>query len=365
MKQLHVEEILKSIAEGAGAQEMVDKALGLPGEEQEKLIQALGAMKSEKAALFLSLLYPSLADKKLQKLIKKELFRLKTQGIRVEEPRMPGESALRKVETGHEVRALLTNYDEELTRVALAALELKKNLFRLSQAVLHFSDGLVELKSFPIARDELDSFLQDFPLRMSSSIALAPISPAYAGYLIEEASGLSGKEADEARRLRRMLSAAPGGVKKPGDIYLLETPDTASAASAEIVFGAEIFDRFSLRWPGMEEDRKKLDEAVNPAIILPPYAIEERRQAFLHELVESERLAASRPLFKRMLEDYAYLFYCLKKFDYYKGLLAELSAPEGVKGAFLRFAQKAFEAPEATDRPQPGVIVDPYSLVKR
>ena len=63
----------------------------------------------------------------------------------------------------------------------------------------------------------------------------------------------------------------------------------------------------------MEEDRKKLNEVINPTIVLPPYVIEERRQAFLNELVESERLAARLPQFKRMLEDYAYLFYCLGK----------------------------------------------------
>lgn len=90
MKELRMEEILRSIAGGAGAQEMVDKVLGLAAGEQEKLIQALGAMKKENAASLLSLLYPSLADKKLRKLVKKELFLLKTQGIRSEEPRMPG-----------------------------------------------------------------------------------------------------------------------------------------------------------------------------------------------------------------------------------------------------------------------------------
>ena len=34
-----------------------------------------------------------------------------------------------------------------MTRVALAALEIKKNQFILSNAVLHFSNGLAELNS--------------------------------------------------------------------------------------------------------------------------------------------------------------------------------------------------------------------------
>ena len=362
---MKAEEAVKSIAEGARAKEIVEKVLALTRDEQEELVQVLGGMKSDNAALFLSGIYPSVSDKKLQKLIKRALFRLKTQGIRVEEPRMPGEPALRRVETVREARGFLSNYDEAMTRVALAALEGKKNQFILGSAVLHFSNGLAELKMFPASRDELEEFVKDFSLRMSSGMVLLPISAAYAGCLIEEASGLSGNEASEARDLSRMLSAAPGNVRKPGDIYHLAAPDTASEASADAVFSDEIFEPFALRWPGIEEDRKKLHEAVKSAIILPPYAIEERRQAFLNELAGSERTAASLPLLKRMLEDYAYLFYCSKKFDHYKGLLAVIASPEGLKGAFLRFAQKTFEEMEETDARQPGVVVDPYSLLKR
>jgi hypothetical protein len=360
-----MDDILKSIADGAAAGETVDQVLGLPGEEQELLIHAIGSLKSEGAARFLSLLYPSLVDKTLQKLVKKALFRLKTQGIPVEEPRMPGESALRKVETGREARAFLSNYDPEMTRVVLVAVEMKKNQFLLSQAVLHFSNGLEELKSFPISRDELDDFLKDFLLRMPPLMVLPSISAAYAGYLIEEASGLSGKEAEEAASLHRMLPATKSDVGRPNDIYLLPGADAASEASAEAVFADAIFDPFSLGWPGMEEDLKKLNDVRNPTIVLPPYIVEERRQAFLNELVEEERLAARLPLFKRMLEDYAYLFYCLENFDCYKGLLAQLGEPAAVKRAFLRFVQEAFEEPEEADRPQDGIIIDPHSLMRR
>ena len=360
-----MDDILKSIADGIATGETAELVLRLPGEELALLIHAIGSLKKESAGRFLSLLYPSLADKTLQKLVKKELFLLKTQGIPVEEPRIPGESVLKKVETAREVRALLSNYDSEMTRVVLAAFEMKKNQFVLSQAVLHFSDGLVDLKSFPIARDELEDFLKDYVLQMPHSLVLPPISAAYAGYLIEEASGLSGKETEEAASLHRMLVATKGDVGRPNDIYLLEGADTASEASADAIFADEMFEPFSPRWPGMEEDRKKLNDVLNPTIVLPPYVLEERRQAFLNELVEKERLASRLPQFKRLLEDYAYLFYCLGNVDYYKGLLVQLAEAAAVKRAFLRFVQKAFGKPEEADRRQEGVIIDPHSLMKR
>jgi hypothetical protein len=252
-----------------------------------------------------------------------------------------------------------------MTRAVLSALELKKNQFVLSHAILHFSDGLVDLKSLPVARDGLEDLLKEYALRMTPPMVLPSISAAYAGYLIEEAAGLSGKEAEEAASLHRMLLAVKSDVKRPDDIYPLPQPDSASAASADDIFSHEIFAPFSLRWPGMEEDRKMLKDVLNPSIVLPPYVLEERRQAFLNELVENERLAARLPQFKRMLEDYAYLFYCLENVDYFKGLLVQLAEAAAVKRAFLHFVGKTLGKPEETDRPQEGVIIDPHSLMKK
>ncbi len=360
-----MDEILKSVAEGAGTEQTVAEVLALPAAELESLIHAVGGLKDEHAARFLSLLYPSLPDKMLRKLVKKELFRLKTQGVPVEEPRMPGEPALKKMETDREARAFLTNYDPEMTRAVLAAFEIKKNQFLLSHAILHFSDGLVDLKSLPVGRDELEDLLKDYVARTPPPMVIPAVSAAYAGYLIEEASGLSGREAEDAASLHRMLLATKGDVRKPADIYLLPGADAVSGASADTIFDEGIFGPFSLRWPGMEEDRKKLDDVLNPAIVLPPYVMEERRQAFLSELAGKEALAARLPHFRRMLEDYAYLFYCLGKFDLYKGLLVQLAEAAAVKEAFLRFVRKAFVKPESAERPPEGVIIDPKSLMRK
>ena len=89
-----------------------------------------------------------------------------------------------------------------------------------------------------------------------------------------------------------MLSGGKSDVKRPEDVDPLPTPDTASAALADDIFSHEIFEPFSPRWPGMEEDRKALKDVLNPSIVLPPYVLEERKQAFLNELVEKERPAA-------------------------------------------------------------------------
>jgi hypothetical protein len=360
-----MEEIITSIARGTQLEEAVVRTMGLPKGQQEALVEAIGGIKSENAARFLSLLYPRLSDKSLQKLVKRALFRLKTQGIRVEEPRAPGESVLKKVEASREARAFLSNYDNEQTRVAIVAFEMKKNQFLFSHAIVRFSHGLVELKSLPVARADLEGILGDYFARTRPPMVLPQVSAPYAAYVVEEASNLSGKEIEEARSLHHIVGAVKDHVRRPDDIYLLAA-DTAVAPSWESVLAHEIFQPFVLDWPGMEEDRKRLDDVVNPAIVLPPYVVEERRQTFLSDLAENERVAPKLAPFRRMLEDYAYLLYSLKDFDNYKGLVDQLRDQAAVRKAFLHFVMKAFEKREAKeDRPQPGVIVDPYSLGRK
>jgi hypothetical protein len=283
----------------------------------------------------------------------------------VEEPKEPGESVLRKVETFREAVGLMSNYDTARTRVVLAAVELKKNQFLFSHAVTHFINGLMEMRSFTVSRTELEELAKDYVARTQSPMVLATISPLYAGYVIEEASAISGKELDDAKSLNRMLAAARGDARKPADIYLLKAGETAVPASAEAVLRDEIFQPFMLEWRAIEEDRKGLKDAVNPAIVLPPSVIQERRAAFLGELAEKEHIRAILPRLKRMLEDSAYLFFCLKEHDLYLGLMELLKDPVSIRAAFVRFLDKALAQAEKKEPRQPGVIVDPYSLVRR
>jgi hypothetical protein len=195
---------------------------------------------------------------------------------------------------------------------------------------------------------------------------VAPVSAPYAGYLIEEASTISGKNSDEARSLSRLLSGAKGDVRKPADIRRLSAPSDALPASVEAVLGDEIFEPFLLLWTGIEEDRKKLAEAVNPSIVLPPYVIEERKQAFLKELTDSERIAAILPSFRRMIEDTAYLFHSLKQTDRFEGAIGILNEPRLGKTALRYFVQKTLDDLEKKEKAQkPEILIDPQTLSRR
>jgi len=363
VKEWAMEELIKDIESGE-AEKAVEKALDLSGPEQEGLIDRAGRLGSPNGGTFLTLLYPKIDDKGLRKLIKKAIFHLKTLGIPVEEPRSPGESVLRRAETIREGRALLSNYDPGQTRAIIAAAETKKREFLFAHAITHFSNGLEELRTFPVSGNELEELIREFTSKMRRPMVLAPVSPPYAGFLLEEASAGSGRHVDDARGMSRLLAASKERVRKPADVYLLEDRGGTGAASVEAALGSDVLEPFSLEWQGLDEDRAKLKEVTNPAIVLPPHILQERTEAFLKGLLEKEALASRLHAFKRMLEDTAYLFHSLGEMANYEALLDLLKNNEGVLKAFVYFLQKALQKTEGKER-EPGVIIDPRSLVRR
>jgi hypothetical protein len=112
-----------------------------------------------------------------------------------------------------------------------------------------------------------------------------------------------------------------------------------------------------LAWEGIEADKKELDGVANPSIVMPPYVIEERRQAFMNELVQTDKLKSSGRSLKRMLEDYAYLFHSLGEFETFKGLAEGLSDDQFLRDALLFFVEKSMKKKEEE---KPGVLVDPF-----
>jgi hypothetical protein len=367
VKKWAVEHIIEHIRAGSDPREAVEEVLSLDNDQQEALLDQVVHLRSKRAAGFLTLLYGRAPDKRLRKLVKKAVFHLRTQGITIEEADARGEPPiLKKVETTREARAFLSNYDPEQNRVVVTAFEMKKNQFLFSQGILHFSSGLKELRTFPVGRSDLDDLLNDYISRTPRPMVVSGVSAPYAGYLLEEASAISGKEQDEVRRLNHLLSGIKDVVRRPSDLYLLATPTGVSPASLGAVLGDPIFEPFLLQWTGMDDDRKRLDEVVNPLIVLPPYVIQERREAFLKELGGSERILSRMSPFKRMLEDSAYLFHSLQQFDRYRGLTDILKEPGTIENSLLHFVRRTLDDLEKkAEQQRPDVLVDPHSLVRR
>jgi hypothetical protein len=357
MEECDMEEILRNLETGGNLESAVEAFAGLALHEKIDLLGKLRGTKTDLIALFLNKILDRAAEREVQKSIKRLLFILKTQGISVEEPKITGESVLKKVEAAREQKAYLSSYDPEGTRVVFLAFEIKKRQFVFIHAVSHFEKGLLELAAAPVSRDELDDILKDYLARTPRFILLPPVSPKYAGFLVEEAGARSGAHADELRSLKPFMAGLKGPVQKPEDIYALPVPENTRPKSPKEILTDPVLEPFMLTWESIEDDKKELDAVANPSIVVPPYVLEERREAFLAELVQSDKLKSASRLLKRMLEDYAYLFHALGNFDKFKGVTEGLSNDRFLQDALLFFVKKSLEKKKEEEQ---GILVDPF-----
>jgi hypothetical protein len=174
---------------------------------------------------------------------------------------------------------------------------------------------------------------------------------------MEEASALSGAHADELKNLKPLMAGLKGPVQKPDDIYALTVPLETRPKGLHAILSDPILEPFMLAWESIEADKKELDAVANPSIVVPPYVIEERRQAFMNGLVQMDKLKSAGRSLKRMLEDYVYLFHSLGEFETFKGLAEGLPDDQFLRDALLFFVKKSLEQKEEE---KPGVLVDPF-----
>jgi uncharacterized tellurite resistance protein B-like protein len=319
-----MEEIIQAISDAADLKNKAEEFSHLSSEKKIELLQKIKDIKSGAAGTFLNMVYPDEKDKDIQKLIKKLLFRLKTVGVKVDEPKITGEPALRKIEEKREHRGFISNYDPEGTRLVCAAFGIKKNYFLFINAITHFSDGVLELTSAPVDRRNLETILNEYRQRTSNSIVFVEISPKYASYIIDETSAYSGKFAQEVKQLKQFTSNIKSEIQKPEDVYNLEIPDKTNPLPMEKILSNDIVEPFKLSWKTLENDKKEFANIGSSTIVLPPYMVEEKKQAFIKTLLERDDSKQKLPLIRRMMEDYAYIFHCLHEYGAHKGLIEML-----------------------------------------
>lgn len=357
MEQSEIEKLIERIKEPGSFEESLGAFRRLSKEDKLKFLNFMNKMRDEAAGLYINALYDDEIDKDVQKQMRKLIFGLKTVGIKVEQPKQAGEAVLKKVEDVREHRALLSNYDYHGTRLVVAAYEIKKNTFMFLNASTHFSDGLLELMSGPVDRAGIEGIWKEFLGGRTESMIIAEISPAYADFLLGEASARSGKNKEDVRQFKKLIGPVKGAVQKPQDIYSLPIPESTLSLPMEKILEHPIFEPFTVTWKTVEEDKKTYNSTAGSSIVLPPYMVEEKKQAFIKDLLEMEELKSKIPWIRRFLEDYAYIFHGLNLFAHYKGLTDYLADERAPKKTVEHFVKKILEKSEEK---QPGLLVNPY-----
>ncbi|MCX7966279.1 MAG: hypothetical protein N2596_06610 [Syntrophorhabdaceae bacterium] len=338
----------------------------LTKDSKVKLLNAIMEIKEEITGRFLNLIYEHEGDKDVLKKIRKIVFSLKTRGIKVDEPLKKGEAALRQTEEvkDRKIKSYITNFDYYNQMAVLMGIELKKKNFLLVHGEIEFPNGLKNLNIVPFKKDEFEHIISSSLFEQKDKLAFSEAPVNFAYRILKEASSRSKRFMEEIRGLNDILKENSIEFKKEFNIYGLTVPDETHRIEIYHIFSHSFFEFFKFRWDGFEDDRERYREIKNPAIILPRYMIEEKRQAFIRGLVESERIKKLIPYLKTVLEIYAYLFYAHREFSYYKGLVDYMRGDEDLTYAVLYLIEKNLEQEKDEERflEANKMIINPFDI---
>lgn len=362
MDETLISSIINNIINNNELDDNVDMFFKLSTEDKSILLNKISKLNNREVGSFLNLIHDKEENKDILKLIKKTIHILKSKGIEVPEPAIKGVSVLKKIDESRPNLGFITNYDEHNSMVALLGIHLKGADYLLINTQIYFLDGLINLDSITIKKADLDDLINNTKQNMKS-LVITEVSPKYAYYVIDEASSRSNKFREEVRSIEKFLKNTNYDVNKPEDIYKLPVPDPVNSEDIDKILDHAYFECFSLEWEDLEEDLDRYDDIVKPSIVLPKYMIEENKQRFFNELLESEGIKKILPLFKRTLEHYALIFYSCKEYSFYKGLIKILEDGDKLRDLTLFFIKDALESlyvEDEEDRKEKSLIINPY-----
>jgi hypothetical protein len=309
--------------------EFVSEFLGKSDELDIAIAEALGRIPSAATATILVRMKASCGNKPVLKAIKKSLYRLKQKGISLEdteekERRVP---AIRPRPTGNP-EGFVSGIDYQGNRLVILAIPRIPRGLHTLQALVSDTEGLVDFHRDEVTKKAFHAFLGN--LRERVRLPIVEIPPAYGRFLLEEAHGLTEKRdktsPQEYFMAKREISDIGNGIRGPLIYRFLDQNEIKGndrfLADSKDLLAKEDGINWMLAPEEVEPYAKAVKEAEQSHIALNPTQKEEWLQGIyrraLGELFPAER----RLLFKRRLEEMAYVLLKLDRKDEAKRCLA-------------------------------------------
>jgi hypothetical protein len=282
-----------------------------PAEKEELFVRLLPA-DPEGAGPLLKKLSAAGPPKEIAKAIRKAVFRLRSKGIAVQEVDLSPPPVYHPPRPAG-AEAYVTSIDATGGRLVwLAQPQLPQGLAVFS-GLMHDHDGIVEFTGFETSRKHFHEILQSFEAEYQQ--AAVKVDPVYCHGLLEEASQAGQKRGktppDAFLKLRPLLGPAPALPLKPL-IYNFLPAEEVKAIPDLLDKSAALFeDRLLQGWFLEEQDLKKyqtlLQEASTSRLVLTPQQTENRYLEVYRQAVQELFDEPRRLLYRRRLEEVAYI----------------------------------------------------------
>jgi hypothetical protein len=298
------EEVYPLIQQILGREERIDLSLA----------SSLGRWNAPEAGILLHRLASKTSSKTILKSIRKSIFRLKTQGVDVQEIGDSSPAVFRPLQAVPS-EGFVSSLDPTGTRfVWLVRPQLPQGLM-VFHALVSDTQGMIDFQSFEASRKKFHQYLEEFRKNVPWEIVEAP--PDYCLGLINEAAEINQRKEQtppaDFLQGRALMGTSPPLPLKPLIYQFLNEEEWKDRA--------DLLDRspslFQLShfqdWYLEEEEGKKymglLKEASESPLVLPPHQKEARFIDIYRQAVSELFDPARKSLYRRRLEEMAYLLW--------------------------------------------------------
>jgi hypothetical protein len=318
-----VEQVRTNIQDGKSDEEIFQSLQSLLGKDPKfdgHLAESLTTLSDAKTARILQRMLKISKEKKVQKMIKRSIYRLRSKGISIEEASPKKEASILRPVQAEPPKGMGGGFDSLGQRFLLLVIPHSgRRGGTVMEGVISDTLGLVNFSGEEMTRKGVRIFVEE--IQKNSPFPLVEMEASYVGFLFAQAyrSTLERKEAvpQDYLRLKGEIEDVEKEYERPL-IYSYLPSDEVAGEDRQLRRGGDLLkvDLFS-GWR-IEEDliRRYADEireAEESKIVLHPTQKEARFQGIyqkaLSELFSGER----RFLYKGRLEEMAYLLLKLGK----------------------------------------------------
>ncbi len=309
--------------------EFVSQFLGRSDELDAAIAEGLARLPSTATATILMQMKASCQNKALLKAIKKSLYRLKQRGISIEDTgeRERSAPAIRPLPAS-QPKGFMSGIDYLGNRlIVLGIPRIPRGLHAL-QALASDIEGLVDFQRDEMTRKAFDAFLEN--VREKVGLPIVEIPPVYGRFLLEEAYALTeqkGKTPPQnylmAKREIRDLGNVIHGplIYQFLDLDEIRGNDRLLADSKDLLTTEGIIN-WLLEPEEVEPYTREVNDAEQSKIALNPEQKERWLQGIYRRALEELFPAERRLLYRRRLEETAYVLLKLDRSDEAKRSLA-------------------------------------------
>jgi hypothetical protein len=309
--------------------EFISQFLGKSDELDAAIAEGLARIPSRATAMILMEMKASCRSKPLLKAIKKSLYRLEQKGLSVEDrdERERSTPVIRPLPSG-QPQGFMSGIDYRGNRLIILALPRIPRGLQTLEALVSDIEGLVNFHRDEMTKKAFYTFLRN--LREKVKFPIVEIPPAYGRFLLEEAYSLTEKmektPPQDFLMAKKEISDIENGITGPLIYQFLDRDEIKGndrfLADSKNLLAMEGIINWVLEPEDVEPYVRAVREAEESRIALNPTQKEEWLQGIYRRALEELFPGERRLLYKRRLEEMAYILFKLDRSDEAKRCLA-------------------------------------------